>query len=182
MDYEYDSDSQNSTRAQEDIQRILVELEVDDQASAIEAIRVLKARSNDSRNSETIPAKDELGAVSGDARKMLEKFRAFSSKIDSLNGTIASMEDQLRHLYADRERLEREIGASEVDDVVAAFTGMYTTLMHMESQLVTHIADREYLDVELGKSEPAEIVAMFRNVSSMIQGAHHELALATNGA
>ncbi|MDX1931352.1 MAG: hypothetical protein SFU56_01980 [Capsulimonadales bacterium] len=163
------------------LDRLFTELNVKDFPSALAAIRRLKEKARrpsdppvDADTEAAAPA--EGGDLrNGEARKMLEKFRAFSSRIDSLNGTIASMEEQLRNLYADRERLEREIGASEVDDVISTFSALYLTIINLETQLAALYADREYLDTELGKSDPIEIVAMFKNVSQMVNGAHREL-------
>ena len=100
-----------------------------------------------------------------DPRQIIGKMRAFTTRIETLNGTVSSMEEQLMSLYAEKERLEREIGASEVDDVLEAFRDLRLTIHSMETQLMTMYAGREVLDVELGKSDPWEIVAMFRNVS-----------------
>ncbi|MDX1931350.1 MAG: hypothetical protein SFU56_01970 [Capsulimonadales bacterium] len=155
-----------------ELRLLLDELRAADVEAALAAIRRLKAEAEQVSGG---PDPEASGNGPTDARKMLEKFRAFSSRIDSLNGTIASMEEQLRNLYADRERLEQEIGASEVSDVIAAFAHSMTTIELLEAQLATLYADREYLETELGKSEATDIVSMFRNVTTMVQTAHKEL-------
>jgi chromosome segregation ATPase len=167
-------------------ERVLLrkELQVESAAETIELVRYLRSRVRDINNaaatadgeSEEAAAEDAGTAGLIDPRQILNKFRTFTAKIDSLNGTVSSMEDQLKSLYADRERLETEIGASEVDDVIAAFQKLQVTIVSMETQLMTLYAGREMLDVEIGKSDPAEIVAMFRNVAQLVQVAHKELA------
>jgi chromosome segregation ATPase len=167
-------------------ERVLLrkELQVESAAETIELVRYLRSRVRDINNAATAAdgeaeetaAEDAGTAGLIDPRQILNKFRTFTAKIDSLNGTVSSMEDQLKSLYADRERLETEIGASEVDDVIAAFQKLQVTIVSMETQLMTLYAGREMLDVEIGKSDPAEIVAMFRNVAQLVQVAHKELA------
>jgi len=110
-----------------------------------------------------------------DPRQVLLKIRTFSSKIESLNGTVGSMEEQLMSLYEDKERLEREIGASEVDDVLEAFRNLQTTIGSMESQLMTMYAGREILEVEVGSSDPRQVVKMVQNVARMVEGIRGEL-------
>ncbi|GAB4462288.1 MAG: hypothetical protein OHK0029_28880 [Armatimonadaceae bacterium] len=111
----------------------------------------------------------------GDPRAVLTKIRTFTNKIESLNGTVASMEEQLMSLYEDKERLEREIGASEVEDVLEAFRGLENTISSMETQLMTMYASREMLEVELGFSDPREIVTRFRNIARMVTSVHQDL-------
>jgi hypothetical protein len=148
---------------------------------ALRAIRFLRSKTVSGLVTDILPTPDnpEGGeAVAGlpDPRVAVEKIRDFASKVAALNGTVASMEDQLKSLYADRERLEREIGASEVDDIIEAFRNLQTTIRSMETQLMTLYAGREMLDVELGRSDPEEIVAMFRNVARLVNVARQELA------
>jgi len=149
------------------------ELEATSPEEAITAIRRLKALQPDSIASGVLP--DAGGVNLSDPRVAVSRIRDFATKVAALNGTVTSMEEQLKSLYSDRERLEREIGASEADDVVAAFRSLQTTIQSMESQLMTLYAGRELLDVELGRSDPKEIVAMFRNVTHLVNGARLEL-------
>jgi predicted RNase H-like nuclease (RuvC/YqgF family) len=163
------------------LNRLLGELEVETVEAGLEAIRNLKAHASATPSPSSPDAvavtNNELVDLANDPRILLEKLRAFASKIDSLNGTISSMESQLQSLYADRERLESEIGASEVEDVILAFGDLQTTISLMEKQLMTMYAGREVLEVELGRSDPQEIVAMFRTVTNLIAGAHQELEI-----
>lgn len=153
----------------ENINSLLAELGAETVDAAIEAVRELKTKAAQG-NSSPQPTVSE-------PTKLLKKLKEFASKIDSLNGTISSMESQLQSLYADRERLESEIGASEVEDVILAFGDLQTTISLMEKQLMTMYAGREVLEVELGRSDPQEIVAMFRTVTNLIAGAHQELEI-----
>lgn len=107
--------------------------------------------------------------------EILRKVRSFAQQVDALNTTVVSMESQLTSLYGDKERLEAEIGASEVDDVVAAFRRLENVISSMEFQLMSLYAGKELLEVELGKSDPKAIVAMFRNMTQMVDGLRHEL-------
>lgn len=163
--------------AEENLRHILAELGVATVGEALDAIRGMKNRASGGSGETLAPlnAEEDTPVTLNDPRRLLAKLRTFTSKIDSLNGTIGSMESQLRSLYADRERLEREIGASEVDDVIAAFGVLQTTIRSMENQLMTLYAGRETLEVELGKSDPTEIVAMFRNIAQMVRGVNQEL-------
>jgi hypothetical protein len=110
-----------------------------------------------------------------DPQAALTRIRSFSDKVATLNGTIGSMEEQLQSLYSDRERLNQEIGASEVEDVVAVVRRLQATIASMETQLMSLYAGKELLAVELGRSDPQEIVAMFRNVSQLVNSARQEL-------
>jgi hypothetical protein len=114
-------------------------------------------------------------ADSRDPYAAMNKIRDFANKVSALNGTIASMEHQLMSLYGDRERLEQEIGAGEVEDVIAAFRAQQATISSMETQLSTLYADRQVLDGQLGRSEPQEIVSMFHSVTKLVQDAQREL-------
>jgi chromosome segregation ATPase len=168
-----------TTTSDEKLQLLLTELGADSLEEALISVRALKNRafgaSSESNTASPLTSEGDTPETLNDPRRLLGKLRAFTSKIDSLNGTIVSMENQLKSLYADRERLEREIGASEVDDVVAAFGFLQTTIRSMENQLMTLYAGRETLEVELGKSDPTEIVAMFRNIAQLVRGVHQEL-------
>lgn len=153
---------------------------------ALRAIRFLRSKTISGLVTDVMPTTDDAegGVVEiglRDPRAAVEKIRDFASKVAALNGTVASMEDQLKSLYADRERLEREIGASEVDDIIESFHNLQTTIRSMETQLMTLYAGREMLDVELGRSDPEEIVAMFRNVSRLVNVARQELATLQDG-
>ena len=130
-------------------------------------IKVLIVSANGKRSPQAADFRDPYAAMS--------KIRDFANKVSALNGTIASMENQLMSLYADRERLEREIGAGEVEDVIAVFHSQKATISSMETQLSTLYADREVLDVKLGRSEPTEIVSMFQSVSKLVGDAQREL-------
>ena len=135
------------------------------------------------RSGADAPAQTPDAAVAGvqavpDPRQALERFRAFTAKIDSLNGTVSSMEDQLKSLYSDRERLEREIGASEVDDVIAAFGELQEMITNMETQLILLYSGQEKLEAVMGKSDPEEIADLFNNVAKMVRVAHRELEVA----
>jgi hypothetical protein len=85
------------------------------------------------------------------------------------------MEEQLGSLYEDKERLEREIGASEVEDILAAFRDLQTTIGSMESQLMTMYAAREHLEVELGDSDPRSVVRKFKTIARLMRGMENEL-------
>lgn len=168
----------DSPTAEEQLQALYSELSADNLEDALASLRALKNRAFTvaTEGSPVLAATDaESAETMNDPRRLLAKIRAFTSRIDSLNGTISSMESQLKSLYADRERLEREIGASEVDDVVAAFGLLQSTIRSMEGQLMTLYAGRETLEVELGKSDPTEIVAMFRNIAQLVRGVNQEL-------
>jgi archaellum component FlaC len=109
--------------------------------------------------------------------EILRKVRSFAQQVESLNTTVVSMEAQLSSLYGDKERLEAEIGASEVEDVVQAFRRLENVISSMEFQLMSLYAGKELLEVELGKSDPKTIVAMFRNMTHMVDGMRNELTL-----
>ena len=113
-----------------------------------------------------------------DPRAAVTRLRGFADKIAVLNGTIASMEEQLASLYSDRERLEHEIGASEVDDVIAVFRARQAVIDSMEEQLSCMYQDREVMDSALGRSDPQEIVSMFHTVSNLVNGAREQLQAA----
>lgn len=120
--------------------------------------------------------RDRLSAAPKAPEEVIRKVRSFAHQIESLNGTIASMENQLNSLYGDKERLESAIGASEVDDVIQAFRRLENVISSMEHQLMTLYAGKEVLEVELGKSDPRAIVAMFRNMHQMVDGLRTELS------
>jgi uncharacterized protein (UPF0335 family) len=111
-------------------------------------------------------AKSETGLENGG--EVIKKMRTFMARIDSLNATVASMENQLRSLYTDKERLEQEIGASEVEDVIAAFTGLQILISNLEAQLSDLYNGIERMEVEIGKSDPQEIISLFKNVTSRV--------------
>lgn len=123
------------------------------------------------------PESEEENPLAGlsDPRQVLNKIRQFTGKIESLNGTVASMEEQLGSLYEDKERLEREIGASEVDDVLEAFRQLQTTIGSMEVQLMTLYAGREHLEVELGDSDPKRVVSRVKAIARLMRGIEQEL-------
>ena len=98
------------------------------------------------------------------ARKILQ----FTEQVETLNGTVTSMEDQLSSLYNDKERLEREIGAADVDEVIQAFRRLETIIMSMEHQLMNLYAGKELLETELGKSDPHAVVAAFRSLNQLV--------------
>ena len=110
-----------------------------------------------------------------DPKAVLIKIRTFTHKIEGLNGAVSSMEEQLMSLYEDKERLEREVGASEVEDVLEAFRNLQNIISSMESQLMTMYAGRELMEVEIGVSDPREIVRKFRNLAGLVSQAHQEL-------
>lgn len=113
--------------------------------------------------------------------EVLRKLRSFAQQVETLNGTITSMESQLSSLYSDKERLEKVIGASEVDDVIAAFKRLETIIMSMEHQLMTLYAGREILEVELGRSDPREIVSTFHTMTHLVENLRHELSAVSGG-
>ena len=143
-----------------DFDALLAELETDSPIVALSRIRQLKVGGS---SRPTTPNASLAG------------LQAVAGKVAALNGTIASMEEQLASLYSDRERLEHEIGASEVDDVIAAFGNLKAIIASMEEQLSCMYQDREVLDTALGRSDPHEIVEMFRNVSRFLNGAREQL-------
>jgi DNA repair exonuclease SbcCD ATPase subunit len=100
--------------------------------------------------------------------EVMKKMRTFMARIDSLNATVASMEHQLRSLYTDKERLEQEIGASEVEDVIAAFNNLHILISNLESQLSDLYGGIELMENEIGKSDPQEIIRLFKNVTSRV--------------
>ena len=158
--------------AEEEMLLLKTELGVQSAAEVIYLVQGLKSQIQGfvaaaNRSPETTDARDPRLAMS--------KIRDFANKVSALNGTIASMENQLMSLYADRERLEREIGAGEVEDVIAAFRAQQATVQSMETQLSTLYADREVLDAKLGRSEPQEIVSMFQSVTKLVGDAQREL-------
>jgi DNA repair exonuclease SbcCD ATPase subunit len=119
------------------------------------------------RRPETATAtKSETGLEN--SGEVMKKMRTFMARIDSLNATVASMENQLRSLYTDKERLEQEIGASEVEDVIAAFTGLQILISNLEAQLSDLYNGIERMEVEIGKSDPQEIISLFKNVTSRV--------------
>ena len=130
-----------------------------------------------------IPTSDEEKAVAAttDPRVAVNRLRDFSTKIATLNGTVMSMEGQLRTLYMDRERLEREIGASEVDDVIAVFQLLKSTIESMGEQLAALYEGKEQLDSQLGRSDPDEIVGMFKSVANLVNNARQELGTVPAG-
>jgi chromosome segregation ATPase len=156
------------------------ELRVGDAAEAVALVRRLEGEVEELRAAQMpapAPEPEDDGSLGNlsDPKAVLSKIRTFTTKIESLNGTVASMEEQLMSLYEDKERLEREIGASEVDDVLEAFRGLQTTIGSMESQLMTMYAGRELLEVEIGKSDPRQIVAMVQSVAKLAEGLRNEL-------
>jgi chromosome segregation ATPase len=110
-----------------------------------------------------------------DPAALLAKLRQFSGKIENMNETVASMEAQLISLYADKETLEKEIGASEVDDVIAAFGSLQMTITAMESQLMTLYAGREHFETEIGESDPHVLVKTFKTVARLVRAMDNEM-------
>lgn len=159
-----------------DRERLRKELGVERAADVISLVRQLETRV-----AELAPpaaaeedADNPLAGLS-DPKQVLLKIRQFTGKIESLNGTVASMEEQLGSMYEDKERLEREIGASEVEDVLEAFRQLQTTIGSMESQLMTMYAGREHLEVELGDSDPKRVVSRFKMIAKLVRGMENEL-------
>ncbi len=166
-------------RAENEKQSLHDALGVSDARSVIALVRRLEASGNSGSQTSGGGGGEPDGSASAapltDPRQALERFRAFTTKIDNLNGTVASMEDQLKSLYSDRERLEKKIGASEVDDVIAAFEHLQEMIENMETQLVLLYSGQEKLHTALGKSDPEEIAVLFNNVAHMVRVAHCEL-------
>lgn len=153
------------------------------QAMALQAENQALKAENQSLRLELARLQQGMGSTPGDGtiagkaqEEVLRKVRSFAQQVESLNGVVASMENQLNSLYADKERLEREVGASEVDDVIAAFRRLETVIMSMEHQLMNLYAGKELLEVELGKSDPRMIVAMFKTMSQLVDGLRTELS------
>ncbi len=159
-------------------------LQVSNLTDAVEAVRNLQTPASGEvaqPNPVVLAIPEPAGTVAegaGDPRAALARIRSFSDKVATLNGTISSMEEQLQSLYSDRERLNQEIGASEVEDVITVVRRLQATITSMETQLMSLYAGKEILDVELGRSDPQEIVAMFRNVSQLVNSARQELVTA----
>lgn len=159
---------------------IRTELGVADAAEAIQLIQGLKAQIKSLTATEARSAGDAPPASDPrDPHAAMSKIRDFANKVATLNGTIASMENQLATLYADRERLEQEIGAGEVEDVIAAFRAQQAAVTSMETQLSMLYADRQVLDAELGRSEPEAIITMFQSVTKFVRDAQRELTVAS---
>ncbi|MBC7809033.1 MAG: hypothetical protein H7145_23100 [Akkermansiaceae bacterium] len=159
-----------------DRERIRKELGVERASEIISMVRELETKVAELSPT---PASEEEGdnplAGLSDPKQVLLKIRQFTGKIESLNGTVASMEEQLGSMYEDKERLEREIGASEVEDVLEGFRHLQTTIGSMESQLMTMYAAREHLEVELGDSDPRSVVRRFKIIAQLMRGMESEL-------
>jgi len=157
-----------------DRERLRKELGLERAADVIAHIRNLETRVAELSPAPSADDDNPLAGLS-DPKQVLLKIRQFTGKIESLNGSVASMEQQLASLYEDKERLEREIGASEVDDVLEAFRHLQTTIGSMESQLMTMYAAREHLEVELGDSDARSVVRRFKLVAQMVRNMEHEI-------
>lgn len=159
-----------------DRERLRKELGVERAADVIALVRNLETKVAEyapAPESEE-DAENPLAGLS-DPKQILVKIRQFTGKIESLSGTVGSMEEQLASMYEDKERLEREIGASEVEDVLEAFRALQTTIGSMESQLMTMYAGREHLEVELGDSDPRRVVHRFKTIAQLMRGMEQEL-------
>ena len=159
-----------------DRERLKKELGIERTADVVSLVRNLETRVAELAPAAN-PNEDTENPLAGfsDPKQILLKIRQFTGKIESLNGTVDSMEAQLGSLYEDKERLEREIGASEVEDILAAFHSLQTTIGSMESQLMTMYAGREHLEVELGDSDPKRVVHRFKTIAQLMRGMEHEL-------
>ncbi len=159
-----------------DRERIRKELGVERAVEIIALVRDLETKLSELTPA---PPSEEEGenpfAGLSDPKQVLLKIRQFTGKIEGLNGTVASMEEQLSSMYEDKERLEREIGASEVEDVLEAFRHLQSTIGSMESQLMTMYAAREHLEVELGDSDPRNVVRRFKTIAQMVRGMENEI-------
>jgi chromosome segregation ATPase len=114
-------------------------------------------------------------AAPQNSAELIRKVKSFTTQIEILNGSISSMETQLQSLYGDKERLEREIGASEVDDIIEAFRGLEIVVTSMEKQLMTLYAAKEHLETNLGESDPTAIVDHFLKLNGMVETLRSEL-------
>ena len=169
--------SAGSATAETEMLLIRKELGVADAAELIQLIQELKAQIKSLTVSEEKPAQETPASDPRNPYAAISKIRDFATKVATLNGTIASMENQLATLYGDRERMEQEIGAGEVEDVIAVFRAQQAAVASMETQLSLLYADRQVLDAELGRSEPEAIVAIFQSVTKLVQDAQRELAV-----
>lgn len=158
-----------------DRERLKKELGLERASEVISLVRNLETKVAELSPSSTGDDADNPLAGLSDPKQVLLKIRQFTGKIESLNGTVASMEEQLGSLYEDKERLEREIGASEVEDILEAFRQLQTTIGSMESQLMTMYAAREHLEVELGDSDPRSVVRKFKTIAQFVRGMEREL-------
>ncbi|MBC8102935.1 MAG: hypothetical protein H7Z41_10140 [Cytophagales bacterium] len=162
--------------AESELQFLRTELPVQTAADTVQIVRRLEAQVEAlSARPTTGPRDDSPATDPPSPQAAIRRVRDFAGKVATLNGTISSMETQLASLYSDRERLEREIGAGEVEDVIAVFRAQQAAVDSMEAQLAMLYADRERLDSALGRSEPDEIVALFQSVARLVQGAQREL-------
>ncbi|MBC8135822.1 MAG: hypothetical protein H8F28_08060 [Fibrella sp.] len=159
-----------------DRERLRKELGMERASEIIATVRTLETKVAE-LSPELAHEEDNENPLAGlsDPKQILLKIRQFTGKIESLNGTVASMEEQLGSLYEDKERLEREIGASEVEDILEAFRQLQTTIGSMESQLMTMYAAREHLEVELGDSDPKNVVRRFKIIAQLMRGMEQEL-------
>jgi chromosome segregation ATPase len=117
----------------------------------------------------------EKQAAPQNSTELIRKVKSFTTQIEILNGSISSMENQLQSLYGDKERLEREIGASEVDDIIEAFRGLEVVVTSMEKQLMTLYAGKEHLETNLGESDPGAIIQNFNTLQGMVESLRDEL-------
>ncbi|MBC8142723.1 MAG: hypothetical protein H7Y38_14940 [Armatimonadetes bacterium] len=158
-----------------DRERLRKEIGVERAADIISLVRDLETKVAEYAPAEQAEEDENPLAGLSDPKQILLKIRQFTGKIESLNGTVGSMEEQLASMYEDKERLEREIGASEVEDVLEAFRQLQTTIGSMESQLMTMYAGREHLEVELGDSDPRRVVHRFKTIAQLMRGMEQEL-------
>lgn len=107
--------------------------------------------------------------VGADPRELVARISGFAEKIKTLNGNIVSLEDQLNSLYAEREVLEKELGLSDAQEIIAMFRSL-------DAQLVTMYATRETFERELGMSDASEIVACVRRVGKLAKEIEREVS------
>ncbi|MBC8138904.1 MAG: hypothetical protein H8F28_23760 [Fibrella sp.] len=101
-------------------------------------------------------------------RELMEKIRSFNNRIQDLNSTVAGMEAQLVSLYEEKEGMERQIGAGDLEGILGIIQGYRVMINNMEQQLMTMYAARETLESEMGTSDAHRIVALFRGVSALV--------------
>jgi photoactive yellow protein len=116
----------------------------------------------------------------------------------STSSAEAAMEAQLISLYAEREKLHRELGIADADDLIAMIRNLEAQLRDlyrqqesaapsassgteaaMEAQLISLYAEREKLTQEFGTAEANDIIAMLRNLEAQLRDLYQQKEMET---
>lgn len=115
---------------------------------------------------------------SEDAPPAGEGFTNLLQRVRVLTGMVTSMAAQLNELYADRDRLYREAGIKEAQDILLQLREndrLRVRLSVMEEQLAALYAQKHTLSQGLGVSEAGDVVALVHSVSAALETAQQTI-------